>query len=55
MANSITCPLCGEKIRHTTTKDRKTHLWVCKKCPFVGFEYYTAKDAERLSKRLNNS
>ena len=49
--NFITCPLCGEKIKHSTYK--KSHLWVCPKCPFVGFEYYTDKDAERVRERLN--
>jgi len=50
MKNSIVCPLCGEKIKLTTYK--KTYVWICQACPFVGFEYYTDKDAERASERL---
>lgn len=50
MAESIKCPLCGATAKHENYK--QSHLWVCPKCPFVGFEYYTDKDAERISERL---
>jgi uncharacterized Zn finger protein len=53
MSEKINCPLCGEEIKHSITKDKKTHLWICKICPFVGFEYYTDKDIKRIRERLN--
>ena len=52
MSEIIKCPLCGEPIKHKTDKTKKTHLWVCKQCPFVGFEFYTNKDVERLNNCL---
>lgn len=51
-SETIICPLCGEEIKHENYKE--THLWSCKKCPFVGFEYYHDNDAKRLRNRLGN-
>lgn len=50
-SEKIKCPLCGTAIKHENYKE--AHLWVCPDCPFVGFEYYTDKDAKKIRERLN--
>jgi len=56
----IKCPLCGadaeyreQKKDYTYTGGTVTHLWVCDDCPFVGFEYYDATDAEAIKEALD--
>lgn len=48
--NTIFCPLCSSKIRHK--KFKSTHMWICKECPFVGFEFYEYKNLQDLYKKL---
>lgn len=59
MANILTCPLCkDETLVHTTKTMRSNaeirhhHIYVCEECPFVGMEFYNAKDLASLIQHL---
>ncbi len=52
----IICPLCGEKATYKKIGDlamNQVNAWICTECPFVGFEYYSNKDIEKLAEYLN--
>lgn len=49
------CPLCIEGILeyHEPITDalpvKKSHVWICDACPFIGFEYWHPKDAQLVA------
>lgn len=47
---SIACPLCGANVPHEEVMH--THVWRCKECPFVGFEYYNDNDVKNVGEAL---
>lgn len=50
----INCPLCGsDEIKYERRGD--THIWICKPCPFVGFEFVHDIDAENVKNYLTKS
>jgi hypothetical protein len=40
----IKCPLCLAPLCYQLERDTKTHMWTCRDCPFVGFEFYNVKN-----------
>lgn len=50
MEPTIICPLCGVTVIHQKHGAIiKTHIWSCRECPFIGFEYYSKKDTDNLA------
>ena len=47
----ITCPLCGDAVNNKMIGI--TYAWSCKKCPFIGFEFYGVDNTRDLHEVLN--
>lgn len=57
-----TCPLCEEDTLKNFTvptpkniNHKEIAIWVCKSCPFVGFEYWDKHDTEAMAKYLQEN
>lgn len=53
--DGITCPLCGEFIKHEQVGPaswQPTHVWICTECNFVSLEFNDARDIYSLRERL---
>lgn len=48
----IKCPLCEEPIKHKHVGE--SDIWACKKCAFVGFEYFGNTNIENLEQYLKD-
>lgn len=40
----IKCPLCLAPTNYHLEPHTNTHIWTCRDCPFVGFEFYNVKN-----------
>lgn len=47
----VICPLCNGKLDYKLANG--THLWLCKECPFVGFEFYSTQNIDELDDFLS--
>ena len=54
----VYCPLCISKLTYKAIKNKnsdkldKTHIYICKDCPFIGFEYWNDINATTLKNYL---
>lgn len=56
--NKMCCPMCDTELSWNPTNlvyqsnEETTHIYTCPECPFVGFEFYSKRNTDDLSKYL---